>query len=305
MANGIVYNSEEVFATQKVLQESMDLLKSEIENQVGSEFAVLEDLDLFYDGMDSLKRQMKELNEKNDKLYKELEEHDQEMNELEESQERFIHDFIRERENNSSYNGEYVNVNPINIEKVNDGKKISGNKLSQIIVNISYNDMIIILKDILKEQKMDILTNKEKYSILATKLNQILKSSGYIDEDLIVGEDLQKELLEYISNNKEISEGFKNTFIEGLPYLKEYASENNIDLYDLITDDSNNEKLMEAYKDLYLGNSTGGLSSSEIISINSYLENVAKENNISINALLANSSNVGLIKGGIFDGTNS
>lgn len=299
MANGINYNSEEVFATQKVLQESIDLLKSEIENQVGSEYAVLEDLDLFYDGMDSLKKQMKELNDKNDKLYKELEAHDQEMNELEESQERFIHDFISEKEKNSSYNGEYVNVNPIDIKKVNNGKKLSGNKLSQIIADISYKDIVTILKNILKDQKMDILTSKEKSSILATKLNQILKSSGYIDEDIDMGEDLQKELLEYIANNKEISDEFKNTFIESLPYLKEYASDNNLDLYDLITNDSNNEKLMEAYKDLYLGNNTGGLSSDTIISINSYLENVAKNNNISINALLANSSNVSLIKGGI------
>ena len=299
MANGIVYNSEEVFATQKVLQESIDLLKSEIEGQVSSEFAVLEDLDLFYDGMDSLKKQMKELNDKNDKLYKELEAHDQEMNELEESQERFIHDFIREKEKNSSYNGEYININSIDIGKVNNGKKLSGNKLSQIIADISYKDIVTILKDILKDQKMDIITDKEKYSILVTKLNQILKSSGYIDEDIDMGEDLQKELLGYIANNKEISDEFKNTFIESLPYLKEYASDNNIDLYDLITDDSNNEKLMEAYKDLYLGNNTGGLSSDTIISINSYLENVAKENNISINALLANSSNVSLIKGGI------
>ena len=249
--------------------------------------------------MDSLKKQMKELNDKNDKLYKELEAHDQEMNELEESQERFIHDFIREKEKNSSYNGEYININSIDIGKVNNGKKLSGNKLSQIIADISYKDIVTILKDILKDQKMDIITDKEKYSILVTKLNQILKSSGYIDEDIDMGEDLQKELLGYIANNKEISDEFKNTFIESLPYLKEYASDNNIDLYDLITDDSNNEKLMEAYKDLYLGNNTGGLSSDTIISINSYLENVAKENNISINALLANSSNVSLIKGGI------
>ena len=306
MANGINYNSEEVFDTEKVLQESIDVLKSEIENSVSTEYGVLEDLDLFYDGMGTLKKQITEINENNDKLLKELLEHDQEMNDLEESQERFIHDFITERDSTYHYNGDYIKTNSIDIENVNkDGKKVSDSKLGSILVNISYLDIVTILKDILRNQKLDILTDKEKYSILATKLNNILKVSGFIDKDLEIGEDIGKELLEYIAGNKKLSKEFKNSFIETLPYLKRYAQDNNIDFYELITKEENNAKFMEAYKDLYVGNNVDGMEIDDITSISSYLENVAENNNLSINELLANPSNASLIKGGIINESNS
>ena len=62
---------------------------------------------------------------------------------------------------------------------------------------------------------------------------------------------------------------------------------------------------MEAYKDLYVGNNVDGMEIDDITSISSYLENVAENNNLSINELLANPSNASLIKGGIINESNS
>ena len=62
---------------------------------------------------------------------------------------------------------------------------------------------------------------------------------------------------------------------------------------------------MEAYKDLYVGNNVDGMEIDDITSISSYLENVADNNNLSINELLANPSNASLIKGGIINESNS
>ncbi len=304
MADGIRYNSEEVFDAEKALQESIDILQNDIQGTLNNEFEALRDLDLFYDGMESLKTQINEINEKNDRFLKKLEEHDQEMNDFEEEQENFVHQFIKENEKNFHYTGDVVSSNLIKLNSVEEGKKVEAKTLNQILVELSYKDMIALLKKVLKNSKLNILVDENESKILVQELKKILNVDDLSLKDLD-DKNIQKMLLDFIASNDDISKILDNPILESIPYLNKVAEENNVALPDLILKEENSNLLIDAFKDIYEGNSNGMLTEEQQLYINSYLESVAKENNVDINAFLSDKNNIPIIKGGLKNESNS
>ncbi len=190
------------------------------------------------------------------------------------------------------------------VKPVEEGKKISTEELVELINEMTFEEIITLLKNIVTNGGLltVLLTDSYSANILTYTLKNIL---GYEAElgKVTTSDDtlIQETLLEKITNENEnvFVKVNESTYLTGMPYLKQFAKENNLKATELILDDKNEDLLMTALVNIYDGNTGTSLTAKEVEGVRTYLNTVAEKNGISTETLLSSSNYISLIKGGV------
>lgn len=302
MANRIVYDSNDILLVNNSLKEQLNMIQNGIENNL-NDFSVLQELDLFGDGLTALKKEVQELARKRSNMETMLKNHDEDLIDFEKGQTIYVNKFLGLDENSSNhYTGEKVNTDKINVDEVNEGKQIKLAELKEILFNFSYDEKLELLKKMFSSGNYSfdsLLLDQENAPIAKKSLLSVL---GYSDTSIsgeLEEKDIQKTLLDAVipSSSEIIKELDTKSVLKGKEYFQKVANDNNLSLTDLLTKDSNDTILSECLKNIVDGN-VDNINSEDSEEIRTYLSEVAEKNNISIDELL-NGDNVSLIKGGI------
>ena len=306
MANTINYNSEEVAEARSIITQSVSILESDILTALSSSFTALTELDLFSDGIAKLQSQVQTLISDHQTFAGSLGSHDTDMTTFEETQATAVNQYINETtESTSYYTGSKKKNDEVKIDKTDEGTKISDKELQNIVEDLSYEGKLQALQNIVNTNGLDVtslLTDESNSNILSCLLKQMLNdSSAEVSTTPSEYEKLiQETLLESIASedNNIFAKLGENTFLQGMPYLKEVASSYKIDLSSLVLDDKYSDILFESIKCMYNGSSETMLTTSERSGVKNYIDSVASSNNMTVDELLSNKNNIDLIKGG-------
>ena len=306
MANKINYNSEEVAEARSILNESVNILDSELLTTLSSSFNVLSELGLFSDGLAKLKSQIETLMTDHQTFASSLESHDNDLSTFEGTQATAINQYINGGGTDTNYySGSDSTPQEIEIATTDEGTKISDNELKEIADDISYVDKLKILKNIMNAKGIDttsLSTDEDKSNYISSLLKQVSNdNSAEITDNQIEYEKLIEDvLLESITSEDKngLAKLDEETAIQGVTYLKEVANSNNIDFSSLVLDDKYSGVLMESIKNMYNGDSDAMLTTSEISEVKNYIDSIATANNMTADDLLSNKNNIDLIKGG-------
>jgi hypothetical protein len=307
MANKINYNSEEVAEARSILNESVNILDSELLTTLSSSFNVLSELGLFSDGLAKLKSQIETLMTDHQTFASSLESHDNDLSTFEGTQATAINQYINGGGTDKNYySGSDSTPQKIEIATTAEGTKISNNELKEIADDISYVDKLKILKNIMNAKGLDttyLSTDEDKSNFISSLLKQISNDNSIeISDNKIEYEKLIEDvLLESITSEDKngLAKLDEETAIQGVTYLKEVANSNNIDFSSLVLDDKYSDILMESIKNMYNGDSDAMLTTSEISNFKNYIDTIASSNNMTADELLSNKNNIDLIKGGM------
>ena len=306
MANTINYNSEEVAEARSIITQSVSILESDILTALSSSFTALTELDLFSDGISKLQSQVETLISDHNTFAGSLSAHDNDLSTFEGTQATAVNQYINSYSGEAPYyEGESTPTTEVEISHTEEGTKISDKELQEIVESLPYESKIQALKNIMNAKGLDLtslLTDEDNSNILSCLLKRMLtNSTAEINSTPTEYEkNIQETLLESIANEDEdaFAKLGENTFLQGMPYLKEVASDNNIDLSSLILDDKYSGILVESIKKMYSGDSETMLTSTELSGVKNYIDTIASSNNISVDELLSNKNNIDLIKGG-------
>ena len=303
MANRIIYDSNDIISVNNRLKEQINLIQNDIESSL-DDFSLLQELDLFSDGLIALKKESHELGRKRSNMETMLKNHDDNLIEFEKSQVNYVNKFLGldNKNNNTRYTGDIVNTGKIVVDEVSYGKQIKLTELKEILFNFSYDEKLELLKKMFSNEEYSLdslLLDQENASITKKSLLGVL---GYSDASIngeLEEKDLQKTLLDVVipSSNEIINDLDTKSILKGKDYFQKVADDNNISLADLLTKEGNDTILSECLKNIVDGN-VENMSSEDSEEIRTYLSEIAEKNNISIDELL-NGDNASLIKGGI------
>lgn len=311
MAEEITFDSEELFGIENILESSEKIFNDDIKKDLSNDFTSL--LDLGFTGVSVVQNQTSTLSTNHDSFTKALKNHDQNITSLESSIDEKIKAMIDNKEiddnNDASEVEELIDVDLDDIEK---GQTISDEQLTSLVSEFTYTSKVGILKNILSYDVSNItslITIPENSNILVYELRQMLYDDVTdINAKATDNEKhIQKEFINSLASEetnpfKDIEE---DTFLKGLPYYKRIAELNNMDAGDLLVDKENEKLLKDCIEHIYNHTSVNGLSESDINSVKNYVNQIAKENNMSANELFENSSTISLLKGGINDEVTS
>jgi hypothetical protein len=147
------------------------------------------------------------------------------------------------------------------------------------------------------------LCDPAKANILVYQLKSMLKQTDIKQSELATDDEksIQKIMLESLSKEDKnpFAELDDSTFLTGMPYLKQIAKSNNINFSDLIVEDKYASILMTGLSNIYNGNVDNTLTTNEIEKVKTYIDAIAKNNNMDAKTLLSDPKNMSLIKGGI------
>lgn len=309
MAQEVVYTSQEVHNAVSILNEAYTTMNTSIANSINSDFTVLTDLDLFASGLAKIKEQVTSLAQIYETLIAKLKAHDTTMEETEQTMNNYVDDYTgSSRSNSSSSSRSHRSASSIETEapttvEEEDGKKISNEELQTIIENLDFSNLKVALQNILNsnENLTAMLSDNYNANILTYMLKSML--GGEVDLSKITTDEetlIQKKLLDQLASQEGnvFASLDESTYLAAMPYLKEVANSNNISFSSLILDSKNEDKLLDALKNVYDGN-TSSLNDNEISSVRTYLDKIANDNSISSDELLSSTKYMSLIKGGV------
>ena len=169
---------------------------------------------------------------------------------------------------------------------------------------MTFEEIITLLKNIVTNGGLlsVMLTDSYSANILTYTLKNILGYEGELGKVSTSDDTLiQKELLKKIVNQNEnvFQKIDEKTFLVGMPYLKSFAKEHNLDVAELVLNDKNEDLLMTSLVNIFDGNTGNSLTAKEVEGVRSYLNSVADKNGISTETLLSSSNYISLIKGGV------
>lgn len=306
MSNKINYNSEEVSEAKTIIKESIRILQSDILSPLNSDFKALSEVDLFSSGLSKIQMQMNTLANDHNTFLNALGDHDSDMSDFESRQADAVSKYLEGSSSEGSYyGGSNTHHKHHKSKDKNDGDEISDKELKEIVDNFSYDNKLQALKNLLTYDDLSVtslLTDESNSNILSCLLKQMLNdSSAEINDNPSKYEKLiQETLLESIAsddNNVFVSLN-ENSFLQGMSYLKQVASSNKIDVSSLILDDKYGSILLSSIKDMYNNPGDAMLTSYESNGVKSYIDNISKNNNISVDTLLSDTKYLKLIKGG-------
>jgi hypothetical protein len=284
-----------------------NLIQSDIEYSINKDFSMLKELDLFSDGLDLLLSRSDNIIYLNNKLVNFLNTHDDDFCELENGHITLFNKEEVEEQNEDAYSGSVVNIDEIVLNKINDGKVILTEYVSEVIPSFSYDMKLEVLKDITNNNanSLSLLTDPDESDILIYQLKNILSDKYSIELNKLTKEEekeLQKSFFESISDNDTniFDEIETNTFLHGLSYYKQVAQKNGMSITDLLFDDKNKDLFMNSINDIYNNSDQiDVLTESEMDSVKNYINETASANSISVNELLSNNKYSSILKGGI------
>lgn len=302
----IIYDSNEITTIISKINENTSFVENDIKSSINNDFFVLQELDLFNEGLNLLKSYIDKIVNYNSDLVLTLNNHDSNMNEINNKHlSLFNKEDIEKQE--EQYGGGQVTIDEIVLNKVTDGKVILTEYINEVLPSFSYDRKLEVLKSIVNNDtnSLNILTNKEESDIVIYKLKEILNKDYSIELSKLSKEeetDLQKSLFESISDNDtNIFDEIENdSFLHGLSYYKQVAQKNGISTADLIFDDKNKDLFMNSINDIYNNDSIDVLTDKEMNSVKEYINQLANKNNINVSDLLNGSKYSSVIKGGIY-----
>ena len=304
--NKIVYDSDEISSILSKIGNCSSIIENDIMSSLTNDFSILQELDLFGEGLSKLNSKASQIISLNNRLTSKLNEHDSSMNELNKKHVDLFDNIDNYSDESDIYSGEVVNIDEIALESAaTDGKKILSEYIESVIFKFSYDKKLVLLKKILNdgENSLNIITDSEQSEILIYQLKEVLKEDYSIDLGKLTKEEekeLQKAFFNSICDtNKNIFDDIEeDSVLKGLSYFKEVCSENNISVADLLYDDNNKELFVNTLKDIY-NNDIESLTSNELLSIRSYIDNVAASNKVEVSKLFEGVGYSSALKGGI------
>lgn len=303
--NKIVYDSNEISSIMSKIGNNSSIVESDIVNSLTNDFSMLQELDLFAEGLNKLSSKASQVISLNNRLLTRLSEHDSNMNELNKKHTDMFNNIDDYADDSSVYSGEVVSIDEITLSSVPDGKLILSEYIGSVIFKFPYDKKLVLLKKILNDGKnsLDIITDSKQSDILIYQLKEVLKEDYSIDLGKLTIEEekeLQKAFFNSICDeNKNIFDEIEqDSILKGMSYFKEVCSNNNISVTDLLYDDNNKDLFVNALKDIY-NNQLESLTANETLSVRSYIDNVASSNKIEVSKLLEGSEYSSILKGGI------
>ncbi len=313
------YYEAEIEEAKSSLSSAKSTLTSDVIPSLNSNFQVLEELGLISGGLSKIKTQAQALADAYDYVINALSTHESTERENETKVGSTVNSYTRTtggtqstgsssdsggRDPGDSHEGTPIHTEKPIVEEIEEGKTISTEELVELINDMKFEEIITLLKNIVKNGGLvtAMLTDKYSANILTYTLKNIL---GYeADLGKVTTSDdtlIQEKLLEKIANENEnvfvkINE---NTYLTGMPYLKSIAKQNNLTVSQLILNDSNEKLLLKSLVDIYDGNTGTTLSTKEVEEVRTYLNTVAEKNGISTETLLSSENYISLIKGGV------
>ena len=297
----IIYNSEEIKDIENNLMEQERILKSDIEKSL-ERFNVLQELDLYGEGLNSLKKQIQELGNKRNRIASMLNEHDNDLIAFEKEQTALVNNMLSINDSNiSHYDGSSVKTDNILVDEVEKGKQIKLAELKEIIFEFTYDEKLEMLKKMFayNDYSLDsVLTDSDHSDKLTERILEIMNLNPNSINGELEEKELQKSFLNAIASD--IPSLFKDleqkSILQSESYLMKVADENNITFGDLITDPKNEIVLTEALRNVYEGNASD-LSPAEQQNVKEYLDSICENTGLTIEELLDN-DNMKFIKGG-------
>lgn len=304
----ILYDSVEISGIVSKIQE-VDSVQMDIKTSLIRDFSLLQDLELFNDGLVGIKSEIDNLSYLNSQLATCLNKHNEDMENLETKHIELFNDYQKE-ENTAEevQSAEQVTIDEIVLNKKTDGKLILTEYVQKVIPSFSYDIKVETLKNILKDDSnsLSILTDKSQSDILIYELKNILNEKYSIELSKLTNEEeneIQKSFFESIIDNDTniFDEIDGNSFLKGLSFFKQAAQKNGITTSDLIFDEENNDKFMESINEIYNSEDVDVLTDQELDSVKNYIKEIADTNNLEVSEMLSNNKYSSVIKGGIYN----
>ena len=307
------YYEGEIEEAKASLSSAKNTISSDVIPSLNSNFQVLVELGLFSGGLSKIKTQAQALSDAYDYVISALSAHESAERENESKVGSTVRAYTDTTGGTSGSNtggsndhqgGTKVSTTDPKVKKINEGKTISTEKLVKLINDMTFEEIITLLKNIVTNGGLlsVVLTDSYSANILTYTLKNIL---GYeTDLGKVTTSDdtlIQKELLKKIAKQSDnvFASIDDKTFLVGMPYLKTFAKEKNLDVAELILDDKNEDLLMASLVNIFDGNTGTSLTGKEVEGVRSYLNSVASKNGISTETLLSSSNYISLIKGGV------
>lgn len=313
MTNQIVYNREELESVKNNLNDSLNILKNDIESSLNSDFSVLEELGLFSNGLSKIKKQTSSLGESHTSLINKLSRH---ADDYQQQQQADISLLDRVRGGGtiggSRYSGDALPGRDDEKYEKEDGMAIKTSYLSEVVPQLSVESKLQMLKNILiyNTNPLTALFAKEEYSnILIYQLRKMLKDETATQSELALDPEkkLQKTIIESIAKEEKnlFLEVDEKTYLAGLSFYKKVALENNLNVSDLLIDTEQEELLMKSFNELYFNSSISGVPEEEIKRVKEYFDELSKLKKISVEEMLSDIKYMDVIKEGVINDSKS
>ena len=302
----LIYESNEISNIVSKIVSNTTIIENDIKSSLNNDFFILQELDFFDTGLNSLKTYANKISNMNNNLISRINEHDSSMNELNNKHLALFNKDDVEIEKQEVYSGTVVEINDIVLNKVTDAKVILSEYINEVIPSFSYDKKIEVLKNILNnDTSLSIITDKEESDIMVYQLKNILNNNYSIELSKLTKDeeqDIQKSFFKsIIDNDTNIFDELEgNSFLNGLSFFKQVSEKNGIEVSDLIFDDENNELFMDSINEIYNSEKLDVLTEEEMNSVKNYIKETANKNNINVSDLLSDSKYSSVIKGGIY-----
>ena len=290
--------------------EDSNSIQMDLKTSLNRDFYLLQELELFDEGLTSIKSQIENITFLNNQLITCLNKHNDDMEKLNTKHNSLFNDYIKEDSvaASVSFTPQEVNIDEIVLSKKTDGKVILTEYVQEVIPSFSYDIKLEVLENILKgdSNSLSLLTDESQSDILIYQLKNILSEKYSIELSKLTNaeeKEIQKSFFESIIDNDTniFDEVSGDSFLKGLSYFKQVAQKNGITTSDLIFDKENTDKFMETINEIYNSEDLDVLTDEEMESVKKYIKEISDTNNIEINELLKDNKYSSVIKGGIYN----
>lgn len=300
----IVYDSNEISNIISKIDDNTSIIETDILSSIHNDFNILKDLELFHEGLDDLEIRINKSLSMNNKLIDILNDHDIQMNELDKKHLSLFNEEKSDNNDDEVIVENTINVDNIELNKIADSKLILSEYIDSVVFNSSYEKKLVLLKDILNNNSLSIITDTDQADILIYQLKEYLKKDYPMELTKLLKDEekeIQKSFFDAISSNDTniFDEIEEDSFLKGFSYLKQVSAKNDLSVSDLIFDDKNNALFMNAMNEIYNSNQMDILTNNELDSVKNYINGVAEKYNISPLDLLKGETYISALKGGI------
>lgn len=289
-------NSDAVSQALSQISKSCTLLEGDIVGKIPGNFQVLIDLGLLSTAPSKLQKQVTDLVSVHKSIASQMSTH---LDTVIQTDDNLYNQFTGGN-NGSNYTGGNTSGGnytggSTDVNNQNDGKKITADVLVKAIPKIDDDTMLALLKfmNVNKNKNtelVDLLLDTSKSEELFVLLREAFGEKDKLEDvKLDDYKKVQKVFLEaIISGDVSIEEINEKSILVAKEYLINLSKNNNIKPSELLLDEANFEILKEGLKKLYDGKDLGDTSEETIKNFKKYVDNIAKENNISAEELLTN-----------------
>ena len=308
MANqSISINTEAAYSVMTYVANSCTILESDVSSKLSSGFDVLTSLG-FLSSLSTIQNQVSTLIKAHQSIVSEISSH---MSTAQEQEENLVGGYQNHTYGGTnggysggSYNGGEAAVSDsdqLQVDDVDDGKKLTADKLGDMLVNIGdeYRNLLVELINANKDDNvslidllMDNKNSKELYKVLKKIFGESINIENMTLEDY---EKIRRAIIDMIVKaDVDIPLLSEKTILLGKDYLQKVCSDNNIDPSKLLFDDEYRQTLKNALIKMYIGGVDDTMNEDAINNFKEYIDQIAADNNISVTDLLTN--HVELIK---------